>query len=88
MKTPQKIQRNNNKHFNIIVSFVKNDFIMIVICLLSLLVCVYTIYLSASYQEKINNHWWQQWFSICSNDATGYVPTFANYTFNFRGDYG
>uniref|UniRef100_A0A6M3IE52 Uncharacterized protein n=1 Tax=viral metagenome TaxID=1070528 RepID=A0A6M3IE52_9ZZZZ len=44
-----------------VIVVVKKDFIIYLVCLLSLLGCLYTIYTVGSYQQAINNAWLKQW---------------------------
>lgn len=68
-----------NKLLNVLIK----DYIVVSICLLSLLACVYTIYTVVSYQTAINQAWQQQWdLSKCAIS-----PNIPNINFSLWGVY-
>ena len=67
-----------------VLEWVKKDFVVIIVCCLCLLACLYTIYSVASYQEQINNAWERQW-----NESGCYVkPYVPSIPYNLWGQYG
>lgn len=68
---------------NIIVEWVKKDWLIIAVCLLCLLACVWTLYSAQSYQEQINKAWLEQW------ESSGCMvkPYQPNITFQWGGIY-
>ena len=76
-----------DKQMNNILILIKKDLTLILICLIALAACVYTLMTVGAYQDKINDHWMQQWDEICNDAPIGYDPIGANFTFNLRGKY-
>lgn len=64
---------------NSILVWITKDFWVIVIMLLCLFACVYTVYSVGSYQEQINNAWEIQWEQ--SGCAAAYVTPEIMYRF-------
>lgn len=65
------------------LQWIKKDFLVIIICLLSILACVYTIFTVTEYQDQINRHWIDQW----ERSGCNYKPSPANIPFNMGGWY-
>jgi hypothetical protein len=83
-------QKDTNKPnlFNGIMDWIKKDYFIIVLCCLTLTACIYTLATVGSYQEKINDHWMDQWDSVCVQyDPIGHDPDPANITLDYWGDY-
>ena len=55
--------------FNGFVAFVKKDFIVIIICLLVLLGCMFTLYNVESYKDKCNTYW-NNFYNDCQCQCT------------------
>ena len=73
----------NNKFWLGLLTWAKKDFIIVFVCLVCLLACLYTVMTIQAYQNKINDIWLQQWEeSGCM--AKPYMP---NVTFNIKGVY-
>jgi len=49
------------------VDWVKKDFIIIIVCLMAMLACLYTIYMAKDYNQQCNEHWAEQWNEKCVN---------------------
>jgi hypothetical protein len=66
-----------------LIDWMRKDYIIIVICLLSLAACLITIVSIDAYQEKINDAWMDQW------QQSGCIiePEYINITYNIGGDY-
>jgi hypothetical protein len=48
-----------------LIDWIKRDFVVIIVCLMSLLGCLYTMLTVGTYQQRINEAWQLQW------DASG-----------------
>lgn len=68
---------------NEIIKWFQKDFLIILVCLMSLLACVWTVFTVQSYQQAINEVWAEQWeASGCKKEYA-----FANITYNIGGYY-
>jgi hypothetical protein len=86
-KDKQK-DKNKSNLFNWILDCIKKDYFIIILCCLALTGCIYTLATVGSYQNKINEHWMDQWDSICVQyDPIGQTPDPANITLDYWGDY-
>ena len=64
---------------NPLIEFMKRDFVYIIVCLVALLVCLYTIESVQEFQDHCNEHWTEQ----MKNCECGYndIPNWTeNYT--------
>jgi len=80
METHQENKMNKEK----LLSFIKRDFVYIVLCLIVLLACAYTLYAVGDYQQTCNQHWSKQFEKRCPliEDYTMF-----NQSFNLIGGY-
>ena len=63
---------------NKLIKWFKKDFVIIIICLLCLLACVYTILTVGEYQEQCNTYWETQLENCeCSNYITTFDTNFS-----------
>ena len=74
----------DTKLLNMLISWAQRDFLIIVICLVSLLVCFWTIHGVSEYQVKINQAWQKQWLESGCTKIYTEVP---NISFNAWGLY-
>ena len=79
-------EKTDKKTFNFwehLLTWAAKDFVIILLLMVCLLACLYTLETTELYQEKINQAWEDQWY-LSGCKATYYVP---NITFNLVGDY-
>lgn len=66
-----------------LINIVKKDFFIILVCLMAVLACVYTIGTVSIYQAAVNRAWINQWYdSGCAQPFQA-----VNISFNYMGDY-
>jgi cell division protein FtsW (lipid II flippase) len=66
-----------------LMAWAKRDATIIIVCILALAGCLYTLMTTASYQKAINQNWMDQWEkSGCQ--AKPYQP---NISFKYWGEY-
>jgi len=59
----------------VVIDVVKKDFVVVFMCLVAILICLYTLYMAKDYSDKCNDHWIEQWNEKCPN-SKGYYNTF------------
>lgn len=84
-KTTTKTTKNND-FFNHLMAWMQKDILFIIIALLVLAACFYTIRSVGSYQQRINDAWMQQWNESCSCKHLN-TPVEINISFKLGGDY-
>lgn len=67
-----------------IMAFIRKDFWIIVVCLLVLMICLYSLYSIREYQYQCNEHWKKQVEERCP--PVDYYNTF-NQNFSLWGGY-
>ena len=75
------MDENNTK--SMLMAWVGKDFIVIIVCILCLGACAYTLYTTGQYQQQINKAWTEQW----EKSGCKMNPYQPNITFNYRGVY-
>ena len=86
-KTLPSKEKELNKLIDHLLLWIKRDWVVIIILLIALGICAAVLVSVDVYQDQINEHWINQWDSICRDDQTGYVPILFNTTYDFWGDY-
>ena len=78
------IEMETNPKENRLIKWIKKDFIVVTICLVCLLGCLYTLLTIGEYQNQCNEYWIKQ-IKQCQCD--NYVKEFDT-NFSFTMDYG
>lgn len=81
-------QQKSNELLFVLMDWIKKDLTIIVVCIIALGACAYTIWTVGSYQDAINEHWLDQWNSSCPCMSNYHPdPVIANISFNLGGNY-
>jgi len=75
-KEEEEIKGDPNKIFRSILNYVRSDKLAIILFIIALLACAYTIATIGNYQEKCNNYWLKQFKDL--NCICGTVPLTFN----------
>lgn len=50
---------------NKIIEYIKKDFLIIIVCLVCLLVCMYALYNIKAVEQRCNQHWIETFKEVC-----------------------
>ena len=74
------MEQNNNNSTNLVLEWIKKDITIIIVCLIALGCCYYTLYRAKDFGDRCNEYWMDQWDEKCMMPKDKYNMFMENFT--------